>query len=396
MCFLANRTDAMTQILMHARLFDGDQFHAGKAVTLEDGRISSIIDSPNKLGGYEPHDLTGLVLAPGFVDAQVNGGGGVMLNADTTLPQLEAMADAHRAYGTTSMLPTLISDAWPAMEHVAHLIELAHRHWGEDRSLSAIKGVHFEGPYLNAARKGVHPEEQLRPVDDRAVDLMTHPDLGVRLITVAPEKVGPGFIRECVHQGALVSAGHTAGSYQDMTAAIRAGLRGFTHLFNAMTPMGSREPGVVGAALDDPDTWCGLIADGFHVHPASMRNAIKTKPRGKVMLVTDAMASVGSDEAAFTLHDQTVTVQDGRCQLKDGTLAGSALTMIGAVRNVVELIGLPLSEALRMASRYPASFMRMDTSLGLIAPGFSADLVAFDPETWTVKHSWINGFHRAH
>ena len=163
-----------------------------------------------------------------------------------------------------------------------------------------------------------------------------------------------------------------------------------------MTPMGSREPGVVGAALDDPDTWCGLIADGFHVHPASMRNAIKTKPRGKMMLVTDAMATVGSDSAAFTLNGQTVSVKDGRCQLVDGTLAGSALTMMGAVRNVVELIGLPLSEALRMASRYPASFMRMDTSLGLIAPGFTADLVAFDPVTWTVKHSWINGFHRAH
>ena len=283
------------------------------------------------------------------------------------------------------------------MEHIAKLIETAHRHWGEDSSLSAIKGVHFEGPYLNPARKGVHPEAHLRAVDEKALELMTHPDLGARLITVAPEKVGPGFIRDCVQQGALISAGHTAGSCQDMAAAIRAGLRGFTHLFNAMSPWhGSREPGVVGAALDDSETWCGLIADGFHVHPVSMRNAIKTKARGKMMLVTDAMAPVGSSEDSFSLHGQTVEVKDGRCQLADGTLAGSALTMIGAVRNVVELIGLPLSEALRMASRYPAGFMRMETSLGIISPGYAADLVAFDPVSWTVKHTWINGFHRAH
>nr|WP_319389892.1 N-acetylglucosamine-6-phosphate deacetylase [uncultured Cohaesibacter sp.] len=386
----------MKQILMHARLFDGDQFHAGKAVTLKDGQIDSIIDTPGGLGGYEPHDLTGLVLAPGFIDTQVNGGGGVMLNGQTDLEGLERMADAHRRFGTTSMLPTLISDSWSSMEHVARLIRQAHRHWGEDSSLSAVKGAHFEGPYLTVARKGVHPEKQLRAVDDGALELMTHPDLGVRLITVAPEKVGPSFIRDCVSSGALVSAGHTAASFQEIAAALRAGLRGFTHLFNAMTPMGSREPGVVGAALDDPDSWCGLIADGFHVHPASMRNAIKAKPKGKMMLVTDAMAPVGAEEKSFTLNGTTITARDGRCQLEDGTIAGSDLSMIGAVRNGVELLGLPLPEVLRMASRYPAQFIRMDTSLGSVAPGFAADLVAFDPTTWTVRHSWINGFHKAH
>ena len=386
----------MKQILLHARLFDGDQFFAGKAVTLEDGRVGEIFDIPNALGGYETHDLTGLILAPGFIDVQVNGGGGVMFDGKLDLSGLETMADAHRAYGTTSMLPTLISDSKQAMEHSAHLIRQAHRHWGENSSLSSIKGIHFEGPYLNEAKKGVHPAEMIRAVDEGAIELMTHPDLGVRLITIAPEKVGCAFIRECVHHGAIISAGHTAANFQEIANAVRAGLRGFTHLFNAMTPMGSREPGVVGAALDDADTWCGLIVDGFHVHPASMRNAIKTKPRGKMMLVTDAMAPVGSDRKTFTLHGQSVEVHNGRCQLADGTLAGSSLSMMEAVRNVVELLDLPLSEALRMASRYPASFMRMDTSLGMIAPGFAADLVAFDPTNWTVKHTWINGFHKAH
>ena len=389
----------MKQILLHARLFDGEQFHAGKAVVLKGGQIEAIEDVPKDVSprmGESVHDLTGLVLAPGFVDVQVNGGGGIMLNGETSLGDLEIMAEAHRAYGTTTMLPTLISDRFEVMEHVAALIKQAHRHWGEDSALSAIKGVHFEGPYLNVARKGVHKAEILRAIDDGALDLLTHPDLGVRLITVAPEKVGPAFIRELTARGALVSAGHTAGTYQDMATALRNGLRGFTHLYNAMSPLDSREPGVVGAAIDSEKSWCGMIVDGFHVHPASMRLAIKAKPRGKMMLVTDAMASVGAAEKSFELYGQTIYAQNGKCQLEDGTLAGSDLTMITAVRNAVELLGLPLSEALRMASSYPAAFMRMDTTLGAIQPGYAADLVAFDPECWEVKHSWINGYHRGH
>ena len=357
---------------------------------------TGIIDKTKAVGGYEVYDLTGLVLAPGFVDCQVNGGGGIMLDGDTDLNGLETIADAHRAFGTTTMLPTLISDTWKAMEHVAALIRDTHRHWGENSALGAIKGVHFEGPYLNPERKGVHSETVIRPVDEGAIDLVTHPDLGVRLITVAPEKVGPQRIEEMTRAGALVSAGHSAGRYEDGMRAIRHGLRGFTHLFNAMSPLNSREPGMVGAALDDGDTWCGLIVDGFHVHPASLRTAIKAKPRGKMMLVTDAMASVGAKDKSFTLYGQRITAKDGKCQLEDGTLAGSDLTMIGAVRNCVELLDLPLSEALRMASLYPAAFLRLDKNIGTIAPGFAADMVAFDPEKWVVKHSWINGFHRAH
>ena len=216
------------------------------------------------------------------------------------------------------------------------------------------------------------------------------------MVTLAPERVGPSFIRELTKLGAIVSAGHSAGSYQDMTLALRNGLRGFSHLFNSMTPLGHSEPGVVGAALDDEASWCSLIADGFHVHPATMRLAIKAKPKGKIMLITDALASVGSEERQFTLHGQTLLAKDGSCQLEDGTLAGSALSMMGAVRNVVELLGLPLSEALRMASLYPAAFLRLDTSVSTVAPGFAADLVALDPTCWEVRHTWINGYHRAH
>ncbi|MCT4656976.1 MAG: N-acetylglucosamine-6-phosphate deacetylase [Cohaesibacter sp.] len=401
----------MKQLLLHARLFDGEQFHAGKAVLLNDSAIEEILNIPAHLApftaqGCEIIDLTGLVLAPGFIDCQVNGGGGVMLDGNSSLASLDIITEAHRAYGTTTMLPTLITDRRAAMEHVSDLIRQAHRHWGENSSLGAIKGVHFEGPYLNKARKGVHDEALIRPVEDDGFDamiaLLTHPDLGVRLVTVAPEETGPSFIEALAKQGALVCAGHSAATYQQIKAALRKGLSGFTHLFNAMTPLGNREPGVVGAALDDADSWCGLIADGFHVHPASLRMAIAAKNqiagRGKMMLVTDAMASVGAeaDKKDFVLNGQTITVEHGRCTTADGTLAGSDLDMMGAVRNCVELLDLPLSEALRMASLYPAQFIRMDKVIGRVQPGYAADLVAFDPENWTVKHSWINGFGRIH
>lgn len=386
----------MKQILLHARLFDGTQFHAGKAVILDGGKIEAIVDRPSSLGSFEIIDLTGLILAPGFIDCQVNGGGGVMLNGETSLSELEHMVQAHRAYGTTTMLPTLISDDWAAMEHVAQLIKDCHKHWGDGSSLAAVKGVHFEGPYLNIAKKGVHSADIIRPVDDEAVALLGHPDLGIRLVTLAPERVPPDFIAQLSSQGVMVCAGHSAGSYEDMVKALRQGLRGFTHLFNAMSPLNSREPGVVGAALADRESWCGLIVDGFHVHPASLKVAIASKPKGKMMLVTDAMASVGAADKSFTLYGTKITAKDGKCQTEDGTLAGSDLDMISAVRNCVELLDIPLPEALRMASLYPAQFLRIHHSHGVISEGFAADLVAFDPQSWSVSHSWINGFHASH
>ncbi len=404
----------MKQLLVHARLFDGEQFHAGKAVLIDGIHIADILDCPADLSSYrnkhvQVHDLSGLVLCPGFVDIQINGGAGVMLDGLCDLSGLEQITDAHRRFGTTSMLPTLITDRWEAMEHVADLVCRAHRHWGENSSLSAIKGVHFEGPYLNTDRKGVHSAEIIRSVDEdgteEALDLLSHPDLGVRLVTLAPEKVCPSFIASLVDHGVLVSVGHSAASYQQIHKALRTGISGFTHLFNAMTPFGSREPGVVGAALDDEHAYCGLIVDGFHVHPASLRMAIAAKEaragKGKMMLVTDAMAGVGMEPdkdgiKRFELNGESIQAQYGKCTTEDGTLAGSDLDMMGAVRNSVELLGLPLSEALRMASLYPARYIRMDKVIGRVAGGYNADLVAFDPEGWQVKHSWINGYERSY
>ncbi|TLP44971.1 N-acetylglucosamine-6-phosphate deacetylase [Cohaesibacter sp. CAU 1516] len=386
----------MKQLLQHARLFDGTQFHAGKAVTLDGGLIGDIMERSVSPGGYEVHDLTGLVLAPGFIDVHVFGGGGQMVGADMGLAELEAIAETHRQFGTTSLLPTLLSDEWEVMAHVSSCIRRAHKYWGENSALAAIKGIHFDGPCLSPSIGAPHHTTHLRRLDAALIDLMSHPDLGIRLVTLAPERAGLDSLKALTEAGVLVCAGSSAATHQEALQAIRAGLRGVTKLFAHMPPIGAAAPGLVGAALDDQELWCGLLADGFHVHPAAMRMAIKAKAKGKVFLTSGAMASVGWDGEKFDFQGRGIRVRNGVCIFADGTMAGAHLTMIGAVRNAVELLDQPLSEALRMASLYPAQFIRMDMTHGIIAPGFAADLVAFDPENWVVKHSWINGYHRAH
>ncbi len=390
----------MKQLLRRARIFDGEIFHEDKALSVIDDRLDAILEGPVNLEDWdEVHDLDGLILCPGFIDVQVNGGGGVMINGQTDLDGLKIMTEAHRAYGTTTMLPTLISDELSAMHHVAALTKEALALSAKEKrgnSIGSVKGVHFEGPYLNPERKGVHKKEILRGVDEEALALYSDPSLGIRLVTVAPEIAGVEFISALNEKNVLTCAGHSAGGFDEITNALKNGLRGFTHLFNAMTPMNSREPGVVGAALHDEESWCGLIVDGYHVHPATLEVAIKAKPKGKMMLVTDAMASVGAKDKSFDLYGQTIVAVDGKCQTETGTLAGSDLDMMGAVRNCVEMLNLPLSEALRMASLYPAQFMKQGANLGSVGPGLIADLVAFDAQHWNVAHSWIGGQHQKH
>ncbi len=253
-----------------------------------------------------------------------------------------------------------------------------------------VLGIHLEGPYLARARKGVHDAKYFHRPDSEELALLSARHRGVRLLTLAPECVPLASIRALAAAGVIVSAGHTAADYATVRAALAGGVRGFTHLFNAMTPFGSREPGVVGAALEDPNSWCGLIVDGHHVHPASLRVAIAAKPRGKMLLVTDAMPPVGSDFPDFVLNGETITIRDGICQTAQGVLAGSALDMAGAVRNTVQLLGLPLDEAVRMASTYPADFLGLGASHGRIAAGYHADLVLLDDD-YRVRQSWIGG-----
>jgi N-acetylglucosamine-6-phosphate deacetylase len=376
----------MTLALTNARVLTPHGWQHDLAVLLEGERIVDVLPlSDPRVRCVTQHDLHGAMLLPGFIDVQVNGGGGVLFNDAPTLQTIRQIGAAHRRYGTTGFLPTLISDDLDTMRAALAAVEQALI-----EGVPGVLGIHLEGPYLAVARQGVHNPKYFHVPSAEELTLLCAPHRGVRLITLAPERVSPDAIGAFVNAGVLICAGHTAADYATTHAALKAGVRGFTHLFNAMTPFGSREPGVVGAALEDADSWCGIIADGHHVHPASLRVAIAAKPRGKMLLVTDAMPPVGAAHPDFLLNGETITIKDGVCQTAQGVLAGSALDMAGAVRNAVQLLGLSLDEAARMASTYPADFLGLAASHGRIAAGYQADLIVIDDD-YRVQRSWIGG-----
>lgn len=376
----------MTVALTHAHVLTPQGWRDDAAVLIDGGRIVGVLPAGDpRVRAARGHDLAGATLLPGFIDVQVNGGGGVLLNDAPSVEGMAAIASAHRRFGTTGLLPTLISDDIAVLRRALDAVEQALA-----TGVPGVLGIHLEGPFLAPARKGVHNPAWFHDPAGVELDLLCAPHRGVRVLTLAPERVPPAVIRRLVAAGVIVCAGHTAADYATVRAALDAGVRGFTHLFNAMTPMGSREPGVVGAALDDADSWCGIIVDGRHVHPASLRVAIRAKPRGRMLLVTDAMPPVGAAGATFVLNGEPIIIKDGVCQTAQGVLAGSALDMATAVRNAVALLGLPLDEAARMASTYPADFLGLGASHGRIAPGARADLVALSADGH-VQRTWIAG-----
>lgn len=377
----------MKTVLRNARILAGDEFRDDLAVVIEDGRITALVsDAAPQLGSADEQvDLGGGWLLPGFIDAQVNGGGGVLFNNTPDVDSLRTLAAAHRRFGTTGLLPTLISDDVQVMRRAIDATRAAIA-----QGVPGVLGIHLEGPYIAPARKGTHDANKFRVPDADEIAMAASLDNGVTLLTLAPERVPLESIRALVERGVIVAAGHTAASYEEARAGLDAGIRGFTHLYNAMSPLTGREPGAVGAALEDRDSWIGIIADGVHVHPASLRVALAAKPRGKVMLVTDAMPPVGADSPSYELYGEVITAVDGVVRNAAGSLAGSALDMATAVRNAVHLLGLPLDEAARMASRYPAQFLNLDDRLGEIAEGYQADLVLLD-DALQVRATWIAG-----
>jgi N-acetylglucosamine-6-phosphate deacetylase len=360
-------------------------FERDVSVVVEDGYIVAVLPGDTATTTASTIDLQGGSLVPGFIDTQVNGGGDVLFNDEPTVDGLRRIAAAHRRFGTTGMMPTLISDDVAVMQRAIDAVREAIA-----QGVPGILGIHLEGPYLAEARKGVHDPHKFHVPDARELDLVASLDNGRTMVTLAPERFAPETLRALADRGVIVCAGHTAAGYEQLRDAFAAGVSGVTHLFNAMTPMGSREPGGVGAALEDRGSWCGIIVDGFHVHDASLRIAIAAKPQGKMMLVTDAMPPVGGEREDFTLYGIPMTCRDGKCTTAEGGLAGSALDMAGAVRNTVERVGLPLAEACRMASTYPAEFLGLGGELGRIAPGYRADLVCLDSHL-RVQASWIGG-----
>ncbi|HEX4781512.1 MAG TPA: N-acetylglucosamine-6-phosphate deacetylase, partial [Usitatibacter sp.] len=253
-----------------------------------------------------------------------------------------------------------------------------------------VAGIHIEGPFINELRKGAHDSTKIRDLDARDMALLSSLQLGRTMVTLAPEMTPLATIRHLANEGVVISAGHTNGTFDEVSEALRNGVTGITHLFNAMSPFGHREPGAAGAALADPACWCGIIVDGHHVHPAALRIALACKGHQRFMLVTDAMANVGTGMTSFMLQGRRILVEDGRCVDESGVLTGSALDMASAVRNAVAMLGVPLEEAARMASTNPARFLGLGGELGRIAPGHRASLVALGAD-FSVTRTWIDG-----
>lgn len=370
-------------VLTGARIFDGERFFNDHAVVVEADRIAAILPYSERPHGAA-RDLGGGLLAPGYIDVQVNGGGGVLFNDDPTPEGIARIAAAHCKHGTVGLLPTLVTDT-PQLTAAAIAATREARHL-----TPATLGIHLEGPFLDPARKGAHELRYIRNLEPGDITTIVEAKCGAVMLTLAPNRVHAESIAELAQHGVLVSLGHSDASYADACAAVKAGARAFTHLFNAMSAPAGREPGMVGAALDLDEAFVGIIADGHHVHEANLRIALAAKRHDRFMLITDAMPPAAGGPDQFDLQGRHVTRAEGCLRLEDGTLAGSVLTMDEAVRYAVKVTRLELGDALAMASRVPAMFLRRETELGLIAPGYLASLVHLDDDL-RVRETWIEG-----
>lgn len=358
----------------------------GFAIKINNGKITKIM--PNEQVSSETCskiDLGGGILSAGFIDVQVNGGGGVLLNDLQTPEAVKTIAKAHAKYGTTSLLPTLITDDFAKMEAAIRAIDAAIL-----SGMHEILGIHLEGPFLSSHKKGVHDENKFKIIDDTAIELISILNHGKTLLTIAPENAPEGAIRELVKRGIVVAGGHSNATCAQTKAAISEGLSGFTHLFNAMSQINAREPNIVGAALSAAKCFSGIIVDMVHVHAQNILLAHMVLGARALMLVTDAMSCVGTEAQEFELYGKKIAVKDGSCFDQNGTLAGSALDMASAVRNAHQHIGLPLGQCLQMASETPARFLGLESKIGALKIGLDADLVHLDNELH-VKNVWLKG-----
>ncbi len=380
----------MNYAIQAKTLFDGDQFLDEYAVIVEENTIVQVLPSSELPDSLKRTILKEGIFAPGFIDIQVNGGGGVMLNNAPCRESVDTITAGHRPSGTTGMMPTLISDTRDNQQAGIDAVREAMA-----AGNAGVLGIHIEGPFFDVGKRGTHKASLIRPPLAEDIEWLTSLGELKVIVTLAPEHALPGQIRELVEAGIHVCAGHTNASYEQIKSAIAEGLQGFTHLFNAMSALEAREPGTVGAALDSDSTWVGVITDGHHVHPASIQIAHRMKPQGKLMLVSDAMSTVGGEDPFFEIYGERIEERDGRLINSEGVLAGSAIGMIDAVRITTNSVSLPLEESLRMAALYPASFLGLENQLGRIASGYRADFVHFDRD-FKVHNTWVAGVQQSH
>jgi N-acetylglucosamine-6-phosphate deacetylase len=374
----------ITHAVAARTLFDGVDLRKNAAVLIRGEQIVGVSGRDEISSSIPVQELPDTIwLAPGFIDIQVNGGGDLLFNDATTPETIQAIAQAHRRFGTTALLPTLISDSRDKMPKAVAAVELAAA------ANPSILGIHLEGPFLSPEKAGVHDLGAIRRPTEADIALITAKRKCATLVTLAPEQVGEGVIAALARAGIHVALGHSMATYAQTVAAMRQGLTGFTHLFNAMRPLQSREPGPIAAALESPDAWYGLIVDGIHVAPAMLRLALRGA--GHPILVTDAMPPVGGTRQSFMLNGEDIFVREGRCAARHGTLAGTYLDMATAVRNCVQLLDVPLTNALRFASIHPAQCLGLGHVLGRLLPRYRADMVALDPAGIKVVRTWVAG-----
>ncbi|ALS34738.1 N-acetylglucosamine-6-phosphate deacetylase (plasmid) [Pseudoalteromonas sp. HL-AS2] len=373
----------MITTLIADHLFDGKTLHSNHPISIKDGKIIAF----DTVKGAIETKVSGLLTA-GFIDTQVNGGGGCLLNQNTNLQTLTAMSTAHAKYGTSSLLPTLITSNLNKIEQTANLISTAIA-----QHTPGILGVHFEGPHISEPKKGIHSSQQIRGLSQQELDIYCRDDLGIKIVTLAPENVSCETIKILVDHGVHVCLGHSNASFEQAQAALAAGATGFTHLFNAMSALESRAPNMVGAALLDEQSWCGIILDGHHVHPSTAKLAYRAKAARKMMLVTDSMSTIGSEQTQLHFDGHDINLVGDKLTSNSGQLAGSALNMITAVNNATHMLDISLTDALNMASLYPAEFLGIEGSRGQLSIGANADLTLLSTTNSSprVLNTWIGG-----
>jgi N-acetylglucosamine-6-phosphate deacetylase len=362
-----------TRYVSAAQIFDGEMVHRDSTLLIENNRVQSIVSRREIPDGENAETYTNGLIVPGFVDVQVNGGGGVMFNDVSSVQAIKTICNAHRQFGTTSLLATLITDTPEKTKTAIHAATQAH-----EQNVQGFAGLHLEGPHLSVVRKGAHDGSLIRAMTDTDLEVLlsANAHLPTLLVTIAPESVTLAQVAVLAKAGIIVSLGHTDCTHQTALEYFAAGATMVTHLFNAMSQLSNREPGLVGAALEATGISCGLIADGFHVHPATMKAALRAKNKsGNIFLVTDAMSTVGSNITSFRLNGRPILRNKGRLTLNDGTLAGADIDMISCVRSATKSLDLDSIEAIKMASLYPAFALNRHAEIGSLKSGARADFI---------------------
>ena len=374
----------MKQAITGSKLFNGIDFIEHKALLIDDQHIAGIVNEDAIPTDFQVKKIEGGILSPGFIDLQVNGGGGKLFNNSPDKESLNTIISAHQYFGTTSIMPTVISDSLNILQKCTDTIsnEIDNNH--------SLLGIHIEGPFFNVKYRGVHQKQYINTINASYLNLFETLDKFPVMLTLAPECISIKQLKHLKSLGFKILAGHTDANYDQLEEAIKYGLDGFTHLFNAMGQISAREPGVVGSAFDFDETSASIIVDLHHVHPSLINLSFKQKPKGKLFFVSDSMATINHGEPSFELYDEVVSESNGRIINSEGKLAGSSITQIDAIKNAYQKCSIPLESAISMATLYPAEYLGVSDYIGQLKKGYRADLAHFD-SNFHVQNVWLAG-----